>query len=68
MRKPGEVKCPTCRLPGDWFGGPYGPFCSQRCKLVDLGEWFEEEHVISRPLTPNDAQRMTPELDDDSES
>jgi endogenous inhibitor of DNA gyrase (YacG/DUF329 family) len=28
------------------------PFCSQRCRLVDLGQWFAEEHSISSPLRP----------------
>ena len=49
-----KVKCPTCRKPGDWFAGPFGPFCSRRCKLVDLGKWFSEEHLISRPIQPQD--------------
>jgi len=44
------VKCPVCKRTGDWFAGPYGPFCSQRCRLVDLGKWFNEEHAISEPL------------------
>ena len=47
-----EVKCPTCKKRGDWFATPFGPFCSKRCKLVDLGKWFGEEHAISEPLRP----------------
>jgi endogenous inhibitor of DNA gyrase (YacG/DUF329 family) len=47
-----QVKCPTCRKTGTWFDGQYGPFCSQRCKLVDLGKWFAEEHTVSSPLRP----------------
>jgi uncharacterized protein len=45
-----KIKCPTCRKRGDWFAGRYGPFCSERCRLVDLGKWFGEEHAISEPL------------------
>lgn len=45
-----RVTCPTCKKKGDWFAGPYGPFCSHRCKLIDLGKWMGEEHVISEPL------------------
>ncbi len=52
MKKSLRVKCPTCKKEGNWFEGPYGPFCSQRCKLVDLGKWLEEEHAISQPLRP----------------
>lgn len=46
------VKCPTCQKSGDWFAGKYGPFCSQRCKLIDLGKWFSGENAISEPLKP----------------
>jgi len=37
---------------GAWVTGPYGPFCSHRCKLIDLGKWLSSEHVISEPLRP----------------
>lgn len=52
MTQPRTVRCPTCRKEGDWFGGEYGPFCSQRCRLIDLGKWLGEEHAISEPLKP----------------
>ena len=57
MNKIRRIKCPTCRREGDWFAGRYGPFCSRRCKLVDLGKWFGEEHVIPQPLRPEDSER-----------
>jgi len=46
------VKCPTCGRRGDWFAGSFGPFCSRRCRLIDLGKWLGEEHVITEPLRP----------------
>ena len=46
------IKCPTCKKVGDWFAGQHGPFCSHRCKLIDLGKWFGGEHAISEPLKP----------------
>lgn len=52
MKQDPEVRCPTCRKKGAWLSGPYGPFCSRRCKLVDLGKWLKEEHAISEPLRP----------------
>ena len=51
-RTPGKIKCPTCKKAGDWFATSFGPFCSKRCKLVDLGKWFSQENVISEPLRP----------------
>ena len=53
MSQPPIVKCPTCQKRGDWFATSLGPFCSKRCKLVDLGKWFAEEHAISEPLRPD---------------
>jgi endogenous inhibitor of DNA gyrase (YacG/DUF329 family) len=62
QRKPSErdhrIKCPVCKKSGDWFAGKYGPFCSYRCKLVDLGRWLGEEHTISGPLRPEHSGKM----------
>ena len=57
MSRPLQVKCTTCRKTGDWFAGTYGPFCSHRCKLVDLGKWFSEEHTVSSPLRPEHLEK-----------
>ena len=41
------VKCPTCRRPVEWTpDSAYRPFCSERCRLIDLGAWFDEKHRI----------------------
>ena len=41
------VKCPTCAKDVPWNNNsPFRPFCSERCKLIDLGEWASESHVI----------------------
>lgn len=42
------VKCPTCSKPVEWNEkSAWRPFCSERCKLIDLGEWAEENHRIA---------------------
>ena len=56
-----KIKCPTCKRLGEWFAGPFGPFCSKRCKLVDLGKWFSEEHVVSKPLAAEDLEKLSEE-------
>jgi len=53
-----HVRCPTCKKTGDWFATPFGPFCSRRCRLVDLGKWFSEEHVVSEPLRPEHFEKF----------
>ena len=58
------VKCPRCGARGSWFAGNWGPFCSERCRLVDLGKWLNEEHRISRTLAGEDFEA----LDRESES
>jgi endogenous inhibitor of DNA gyrase (YacG/DUF329 family) len=40
------VKCPRCREPTSWEGNEWRPFCSSRCKLIDLSSWISEEYVI----------------------
>ncbi len=35
------------------------PFCTPRCKMVDLGNWFGESYVASRPIDPDgDAEAL----------
>lgn len=41
------VLCPTCQKQVVWNSEQtFRPFCSERCKLIDLGEWAAEEKVI----------------------
>jgi endogenous inhibitor of DNA gyrase (YacG/DUF329 family) len=53
MPKKHIIRCPECGKPVDFFAEPVGPFCSERCKLIDLGKWLGEEHRISEPLRPD---------------
>lgn len=49
-----SIKCPTCgkEIRFHQFDEvPYLPFCGRKCKLLDLGKWFDEEHRISTPLS-----------------
>ena len=52
MSQPLTVDCPTCGAPVEWNEkNAYRPFCSDRCKLIDLGAWAAEEHKI--PVAPD---------------
>jgi len=45
--KPTKLKCPTCSKDVEWSDKfPFKPFCSDRCKLIDLGDWANENHSI----------------------
>lgn len=42
-----RVNCPTCGKQFEWDKtSPSRPFCSDRCRLIDLGEWLEEGYKI----------------------
>lgn len=41
-----KPQCPVCNGETEWEGNPYRPFCSKRCKLIDLGAWLGEEYRI----------------------
>ncbi len=49
---PTLVKCPTCQREIDWSASEFRPFCSERCKLIDLGAWLTEKHTIPGDPTP----------------
>jgi len=44
-----RVQCPTCKARVKKTG-PDFPFCSERCRLIDLGKWASGAYVISSPL------------------
>lgn len=59
------VKCPTCKRPVEWSAeSAYRPFCSERCRLIDLGAWLTEQHKIPEdPAAENDSKsRSSDEL------
>jgi endogenous inhibitor of DNA gyrase (YacG/DUF329 family) len=42
------ITCPTCGKPVRWSEeSPWRPFCSERCRLIDLGDWIDERHRIT---------------------
>ncbi len=44
---PSTVPCPTCQRPVEWSdASPFRPFCSERCRLIDLGAWISEQRAI----------------------
>lgn len=58
-----DIPCPTCGKKSTWTPeNPSRPFCSERCKLIDLGAWANEEHrVPGEPANPAEL----PNSDDD---
>ncbi|MEX5215006.1 MAG: DNA gyrase inhibitor YacG [Nitrospiraceae bacterium] len=40
------MTCPICKTPVTWQDNPARPFCSERCKLIDLGRWASGQYRI----------------------
>jgi endogenous inhibitor of DNA gyrase (YacG/DUF329 family) len=45
------MKCPICKKDVE-RSNPEFPFCSERCRTIDLGNWASEKYVISTPANP----------------
>ncbi len=60
------LKCPTCGAGVAYVKGdplpPAFPFCGERCKHLDLDNWFSERYVVGRDLT--EEERLTAEVSD----
>lgn len=55
-----KVACPTCGTGVIWNAdNRWKPFCSQRCKLIDLGQWAEERYRI--PVAPQADEETPPD-------
>ena len=53
------LSCPQCCKPVVWKDNPDRPFCSERCRLVDLGQWADEGYRIpGAELHPDEAEKI----------
>jgi len=61
-----QLSCPTCGRQLEWSDAfPYRPFCSERCRLIDLGDWLTEKHVVpGESVTPDEG--LGPESDENA--
>lgn len=58
-----HIKCPICKKNSAFEKNPWRPFCSERCKLIDLGKWATEEYRI--PVQEMDSQKESEEGKED---
>lgn len=59
-----DILCPHCKQKTHSENNPFRPFCSERCKLIDLGTWAEEGYSI--PVPPDSIEEE--DLDSDKEA
>ena len=67
----GGFRCPICKKAVANVQEPAFPFCSDKCRLLDLGNWLDGKYNTSRPLDPSDDQsiedrqiQLNPEIHD----
>ncbi|MEW7980525.1 MAG: DNA gyrase inhibitor YacG [gamma proteobacterium symbiont of Phacoides pectinatus] len=64
-QRPIRHRCPTCGRTFTWDSkAPWRPFCSERCRLIDLGEWLDEGYRVTEteagaPFLPPDDDQPT---------
>lgn len=60
------MKCPNCRKETTWQDNPHRPFCSERCKLIDLGNWADGVYSVkNQNLLDSEEQTSGANLDDE---
>jgi len=55
-----KIRCPICKSEVNWEGNKYRPFCSERCKMIDLGSWMMEEYVVEGADSEDEAETNAP--------
>jgi hypothetical protein len=64
-----RVACPTCGQSVSWTQeSPWRPFCSQRCRLIDLGEWLDESRRIPEVAATADSNVLVEQVPQDWEA
>jgi endogenous inhibitor of DNA gyrase (YacG/DUF329 family) len=60
-----QVTCPTCKKKFNYYKSEFRPFCSERCRLIDLGQWLAESYTVPvEKLTEEEAQTLEQLIDE----
>ncbi len=63
-----QVKCPHCKTEFSYHASEFRPFCSERCRMVDLGHWLEESYrVPAQNLTQEEQDHLIHLVEPDEE-
>ncbi len=60
------VKCPRCGRETEYTSNEFRPFCSERCKLIDFGEWADGKYALpsqTSTLSEEDLREIEEELE-----
>jgi len=53
------IVCPICKVKTTLEENPWRPFCSERCKLIDLGKWVTEDYRIEGKREDEEDEEQT---------
>jgi hypothetical protein len=56
-----HIVCPICKKKTTWEENPWKPFCSERCRLIDLGKWVSEEYKINGSVAKDTDKKSSDE-------
>lgn len=57
-----DLRCPICKKPVRSEDSDF-PFCSERCRLIDLGKWASGGYVVSSPLQDTSEDELSSDAD-----
>ena len=53
------VTCPSCKKKFEYYSSEFRPFCSDRCRLIDLRQWLNESYTVpATKLTPDEVDQL----------
>ncbi len=62
------VTCPHCKKRFSYFSSEFRPFCCEKCRLIDLGQWLNESYSVpASKLTPEEVDHLEKIIQDQSE-
>ena len=54
-----EVACPRCKKKFNYYESEFRPFCSEKCRLIDLGQWLNESYTVPvEKLTDEESETL----------
>lgn len=62
------VTCPNCKKKFTYYSSEFRPFCTERCRLIDLGQWLNESYTVPAvKMTPEEEEQLERLIDENSE-
>lgn len=59
------MRCPICKKPAETENNPHRPFCSERCKLIDFGNWADGNYRVPAQEEHPSVEEMEQQLPHD---